>query len=93
MFVTLNGRKQIISLLVLLFLSGAAGTSTASCDIEQVCGQVGKAKNKNKTLTDDAKEDIEEHCNDEMHKTNCPLDEVIQACWEGGETEANDRCS
>lgn len=93
MIFMVNGRKCLILVMGLLFLSGVTVTATASCDIKQVCSQVEKAKKKNKLLTDTVKEDIEDRCKEEMHKTNCPLDEVIQACWKGGETEASDRCS
>ena len=104
MCMMVNDRKCLILVMGLMFLSGVTATATASCDIEQVCAQVEKAKKENMSvadakkeeeglLTDTIKEGIEEHCEDTMHKTNCPIDEVIQACWEGGVTEASDRCS
>lgn len=87
MFITKKNRKTLVLVVGLMFLAGLAETASASCSIEKVCKLVKENKDKKNSLSKSAKADIESQCNNEMHNSDCPVDQVIKACLEEKSTD------
>jgi hypothetical protein len=83
MFIKENFRSCLVLVAGLALTAGAVETAEAaeSCDIEDVCEAVEEHREDEKSL-DESMNLIVEQCKQPLSGSSCPLDQVVNHCWE-----------